>query len=329
MEETPSKTLPVTNLPKQPSIWKRFWMLGLIPLGALICYLGVTSIREATSHGKDDWQVVLASVTAITGIVTIAVASILCLIRLLPILWQHRHRFRFSLRTLFIVVTIVAVGLGWVLYEAKRQQQVIAELEKLDASIYYASEKPPWLPGRFDIGCLRRIEGIDFGYGTRTSDLSLLKGMQNLQSLQISHCHVGDLSELAGLRELTYLDLFDTQVSDISPLNGLHKLTTLCLCRTQVADVSSLADLRQLEILDLSETQVSNISALVGLRKLGVLDLSHTPVRDVSKLSELTELNRVRVEGTPIREQQLEDLHQLLPRCSIIRGEWPSTLSPR
>src|SRR5688572_21449236 len=71
-----------------------------------------------------------------------------------------RRWFRFSLRTLFIVVTIVAVGLGWVLTEAKRQRLVEMQLEACSAQISYSSQRPSWLPDQFDIGRLRRMKDI-------------------------------------------------------------------------------------------------------------------------------------------------------------------------
>jgi hypothetical protein len=48
--------------------------------------------------------------------------------------------FRFSLRSLLILMLIVAGPLGWKLHKAKRQQEVVAWVEEMGGSVHYAFE---------------------------------------------------------------------------------------------------------------------------------------------------------------------------------------------
>jgi len=70
------------------------------------------------------------------------------------------------------------------------------------------------------------------------ADLSPLRGLANLQTLNCSDTQVADLSPLQGLANLQTLDCGGTRVADLSPLQGLAKLQTLFSIKTKVRDWS-------------------------------------------------------------------------------------------
>ena len=169
----------------------------------------------------------------------------------------RRHWFRFSLRTLLIVVTVLAVPLGWIgwrLEQARRERATITWVEEMGGGVYFHSsletDEQSWWE-----------ESTDRWFGERVRFVSL-------QEMQVS-----DLSPLAELKSLRLLELDNTPVSDLSPLVELKSLEWLYLTDTQVSDLSPLAELKNLE--------------------------------------------RLHLENTPVSDEQVQELRQALPGCSI------------
>ena len=50
---------------------------------------------------------------------------------------SRRRWFRFSLRSLMLLVVVIAVPLGWMVNRVRDQRAVVAELEKLDGQVTY------------------------------------------------------------------------------------------------------------------------------------------------------------------------------------------------
>ena len=83
-------------------------------------------------------------------------------------------------------MTVLGMGLGYLVYEAKRQRKVVAELERLGAGIEFfkGAVEPSWLPDVLDTGYLARIEKIDFTLA-QVSDVTVLGQMKNLKELDL------------------------------------------------------------------------------------------------------------------------------------------------
>ncbi len=105
-------------------------------------------------------------------------------------------------------------------------------------------------------------------------------------------------------QEVPVVDLSRTKVSDLTLLAGLQNLQDLYLIDTPVSDVAPLAKLASLERLWLGNTQVSDPTSLANLTNLQFLSLSHQQVG----------------------EEQIKELQQALPNCTI--QWWPPDPSP-
>lgn len=104
-----------------------------------------------------------------------------------------------------------------------------------------------------------------------------------------------DLKSVAELRALSSLSLADNLISDISPLAVLGGLTTL----------------------NLSGNGISDVSALSGLTGLRTLYLDSNPVSDVTPLYNLKNLILLSVKGVELTAEQLCELSEALPGCTI------------
>jgi hypothetical protein len=194
---------------------------------------------------------------------------------------KARRWFRFRLRTLLIMVTLLSIPLGWVGWELdqrRRENEAITWVEGMggDVYFYFPNDERSWWEKTKDEWFGARVQNVRFD--TNVSDLSPLAELKNLKELDLNNFHVSDLSALAELKNVKELYLSGTQASDLSPLAELEDLTTLYLNSTQVCDLSLLTELTNLRVLYLAGTQASDLSPLVELKNLEWLGLTHTLV---------------------------------------------------
>ncbi len=150
------------------------------------------------------------------------------------------------------------------------------------------------------------------GYPT-VADVSALRELKNLKTLDLSTSTVTDLSPLGSLKNLTALNLQGVGAMDFSALGELKKLTDLNLNFTRVTDLSPLRELKNLTVLRLSNTAVADLSPLRGLTNLATLDLGNsTRVVDPSPLGGLTNLTQLNLLGTQVADvSALRELKKL------------------
>ncbi len=157
---------------------------------------------------------------------------------------KRRRWFRFSLRTFLVVVTVLAVWIGWYVNRAEKQRRAVKWVKENGGEVRYDFQlngpEPIPEPG---LGWFRDLIGIDY-----FADVLLVKLVSD---------EVIDLTPLRGLPKLTHLGLTGTQVSDLTPLSGLVNLENLWLYGKQVSDLTPLSGLVNLEYLDIQGTQVS------------------------------------------------------------------------
>ena len=251
--------------------------------------------------------------------VLIAVA-VVCVAVLLLLLWLGislvcRLRFQFSIRSMMLFVTVVAVVCSWFavkMQQARRQREVVEKAVfpnydyQLDADRHRLSGTQP--PGP---RWLRDLVGVDF--------------LSDLVALEYKQATDTELVHLKGLTSLRELWLGATQVTDagLVHLKGLTSLEALGLSNTQVADAGliHLKGLTSLERLDLENTQVTDAGLvhLKGLPSLERLNLYGTQVTDAGlmHLKGLTNLKELRLWHTQITDAGVRDLQKALPNCGI------------
>ncbi len=173
----------------------------------------------------------------------------------------QRRRYQYSLRTLLIIATVVAIACSWYAYEMQKTAKIRAAVTKINS---HGGEADYWDSGAGTI-FLRYLKISDAG-------LVRVKDLTNVTFLSLVGTEITDagLVNLKGLTSLEVLRLDGTQVTDagLVHLKNLTKLQQLCLARTQVTD--------------------AGLVHLSGLTRLSQLDLGHAQVtdEDVRKLQE-------------------------------------------
>jgi Leucine-rich repeat (LRR) protein len=236
--------------------------------------------------------------------------------------WRSRR----ALRCILLVGLTLAAVLGWMVWgRVARQRKALRTIERLGGTVrYYApaggaqglsqvlSQANRLLKAVFRDDVFG-VQGVSLG-GCAVEDVSFLRDLPALASLNLADTPVSDLTPLAGLTRLESLTL-GRHVSDLTPLRTLTGLTTLNVAAAPVHDLASLAGLTNLECLMLENTRVADLTPLAGLAKLRTLSLAGTGVTDVSPLSGLSNLGELKLFSTAVGDvaplKGLTQLHDL------------------
>jgi hypothetical protein len=275
----------------------------------------------------------------------------------------RRRWLRFQLRTLLIVVAIVAVPLAWVASErrqASHEQQLAVELEKLGFAITLGgvndfrelranNEPQGWwrdltrrVLGERVLGVMNRDAPLyaltqlaEFPNlqelwltGVNANDLAPLAGLTDLEVLLFAETPVGatpisDLTPIAGLTKLRELTVMSAEVRDLAPISGLVHLRFLQLSYARCRDFSPLSGMRKLELLDLDNSEVRDLSPLAGLTSLDCLSLNNTSVSDLAPLAKVPNLRKIWVRNTGVTKDQVDALQKAMPNCKIDHDPFP------
>lgn len=160
---------------------------------------------------------------------------------------RKRRWLSYSLRSLFVVVTILCVALGYWTHRANRQKAVVKWVEENGGGVYYDFHvdeqgylidnlKPPgpkWVQKYLGKDYLATVIVVDLR-GCEFIDITPLAQLDQLKNLSLGNTQQSDMTPLTQITRLEYLDLSGTQVSDLTPLLRLTSLHGLSLENTPV-----------------------------------------------------------------------------------------------
>ncbi|WP_425397741.1 leucine-rich repeat domain-containing protein [Aeoliella sp.] len=234
---------------------------------------------------------------------------------------------KFGMRTLLVLVTLVAVVLGTFgseLMRARRQSRVLEEIEQ--AGKFGTNVACAYQLGLLGDGALAQgiCQWIHPHFGCRLQRLSL--NFTNHLSFSNRHTEEGqriqgdvDLIGLSTFRDLEELQLSQADLGDesLQAITSLKKLRRLSLidCRLPENSVRELAKLPNLRSLQLRYCSVTD-EALAGLERmteLRELNLSENPFSDASaeRLTNLEKLTTLNLAGVKVSGATMEKLSSL------------------
>jgi len=191
----------------------------------------------------------------------------------------NRRWYQYSLRSLFVLTTLVAACCSWYAYEmneAAKRRAAIMEINKLGGMVsYYDASQPQfggepqrwysWLRKTHGDKYLGRVVCVDLAYCRITdAELTHLQCLTNLEELSLADTRISDagLANLEALTNIKHLQLENTAISDagLVSLKSFRRLIGLGVSDTQITDAGlvHLNGLTQLEGLDLFFTQVTD-----------------------------------------------------------------------
>jgi len=243
----------------------------------------------------------------------------------------RRRFFRYSLRTLFVVVTVACILMGTVAKRARDRKLAVEAILEMGGVVTYEHEdsnSPTEPPGPV---WLRQIVGDEYffivdhvGLGSRKAkDLSLapISRLTELRSLSLIGPEItaDGLVHLRGLTNLWNLSFTATQVTDegLVHLEGLTELGWLALMETETTDegLGHLKDMTGMRYLFLNGTEITDAGLvhLDGMTKLLTLELGGTQITDAGlvRMGDFSELRNLTLDDTQITDAGLMHLSGL------------------
>jgi hypothetical protein len=213
---------PQPAVPKPSVRWYR-----LTPDRLVLGLLGVEGLLWLSD--RLCWPVWHKGYAVLTAVAVVGVAMLLML-GWFAVALVFRWRFQFSIRSLLVLVVVIAVPCSWMAAEMKKAREQAEAINKLDAIVIYgdagdssATAAPPrgtvWL---------RTLLGNEFFYDAVRVDLNSDTRMDRLKELAQLHILIlsGDdvtdagLQHLEGLTQVRKLALVGTKVTN----EGVKKL---------------------------------------------------------------------------------------------------------
>lgn len=215
---------------------------------------------------------------------------------------SKRRYLRLSLRSLLLLLTVLAVSLGVYLIRVQDQVRAVAMIERLGGRCWYTHEvdenrivipaprqpsAPKWLRSLLSDHFFTTVIMVSLNETQFTDDdLELLVGLRHLQRLDLDRPSVTDasLEHISRITSLQELHLFDTLVTDqgLAQIARLNQLTTLTLSVSRISDdgLVHLSNLSELERLYMSNNEVTDagLKHLSALRSLKEVQAYNTQV---------------------------------------------------
>jgi hypothetical protein len=220
---------------------------------------------------------------------------------------KPKHRwFRFSLRTLLVLMTVLCVWLGFKVNAARRQKEAVLAIREAGAMILFDYQLTP-VPGskqkKFD--------------ATRSPPapvwLRKLLGDESFGNVTIVQLHTLDLPGPPGRL-------------DLSLLQNLPTLASLVVRSDELCDndLVKIGGLRSLKLLSLDARHLTDegLAHLQSLTELGSLDLGFSSnitdagLRSLRGLKKLTNLVIVR---SAVTDEGVREFQNALPNCDFVR----------
>ncbi|PHR99508.1 MAG: hypothetical protein COA78_24910 [Blastopirellula sp.] len=245
-------------------------------------------------------------------------------------------KLRFSMRTLFIIVTLLCVllvPLSVKLYQARQQRLAVEWVLANGGSVHYDYQEDEY--GYFhssdpaDNLWLRSVLGNDFfdevvevGFENLTvTDISQLTHLQSIETVVLVDPQNVDLSPLGSLKNLDSLDItFSSEKSytakNMEELSKLDCSLNILLHGQLIDDLTPVQQLNNIRELELIHTEVNDLSPLSDLMQLELLDIDGANVTDLTPLAKLINLRVLKLDTLEAKDlsplsdlTQLEELH--------------------
>jgi hypothetical protein len=195
---------------------------------------------------------------------------------------KRRRWYQFSLRTLLVAMVVVGTVLGLLgirLQRARRQQEAVVALGRLEGKLEYVqAETTPIVLRDF----AEPWVGRDFFDSVVAAEVDLTLA-DTTQGQLAAWNAIGDLPQLKNL-QVEYPLRYPRSRFNIGPIHRLSKLRYLKIRDAQIAgdDLLPLSEMPWLESLDLSHCQVADDAwrHLAGLPRLDTLHASYSFVSD-------------------------------------------------
>ena len=264
-----------------------------------------------------------------------------------------QHCFRISLRKFLIWLVLLGGGIGWLVSQAVRQEQIIESIEPFGQVLFdyqldergrrskFEKSRPAWLKhprSRSLFSSVVEFRSFGLTHSCFLDLYSQLNQLKHLAYLDLNQCDLvdEDIAMLAELRALKWLRISGSKYLTVECIKELVKLRKLRELHASSLPISNnelelLLEIPKLDCLSLGNTKIDDdgMDMLVNKGGFILLDLSGTSITDrgISKLCQMATLMSLDISNTKITDEcifhlsALNQLHTLNVRNTFISSE--------
>ena len=150
---------------------------------------------------------------------------------------------------------------------------------------------------------------------------------QHLQNCSIERDSLSYVLEISGYSFYdtdTEIDLSDKGLTDLTWIKSFRNPEKVDLSGNAISNLYVLQWMEnssKIRELDLSSNKITDINGIVYLTGIEKLDLSYNAITAINPLKSLVTLKELRIIGTQLTSEQIIDLCNTLPNCSVIYSE--------
>jgi hypothetical protein len=243
-----------------------------------------------------------------------------------------RWRYQFSIRSLLLLVPLVAIPCSWMAVEIERsrkQMEAVRIVEELHGWVVYDKENisaPRWIRVLLGNSFFQEVRTVNLNNANCTpGTLERIRALSRIETLLAQSCtdHPEGLEFFPHLKKL---DLRTASITDdgLEHVATLTQLEELDLNWTGTTDrgIAHLECLTHLRTLGLNGTHITDkgLARLHQMPCLEELAIDRTKVTDagIPWLRRLVSLRVLRIRRTEITPEGANTLQRELPRCKII-----------
>lgn len=129
------------------------------------------------------------------------------------------------------------------------------------------------------------------------SQISNLRHMKKLTSLNLSNNYITDMSCLDGLTAIEYIYFDNNNVSDISFMGPMEHLKKISANNNSISDISVLEDKTELEMVFMGDNYITDISPLKNSRGLVYVGFDEAQIGNIDVLAGMDKLEMAGFSG--------------------------------
>lgn len=154
------------------------------------------------------------------------------------------------------------------------------------------------------------------GKGKGIKSLEGLQYCKALMKLDLENNEIADLTPIKDLKLLQSIDLSSNKIESLEALAGLVQSQYLQVSKNGIVDLGPLRGMANLRSLYAAENKIKSIEPISGLRKMWTLHLSGNPMEDLASLNQLAGLESISLRGCGIKS--LEFVRALKPNLLVL-----------
>lgn len=164
-----------------------------------------------------------------------------------------------------------------------------------------------------DLTPLKKLELVHLYLNdNHIEDISVLKEMTSLYTLEIGGNPVSDFSVISNFDYLGELDISDTKCINLSFLNNTTGLKLLIAKNLNIENINFVRSLYALEQLTFEHNKITDISSIKELNHLKHLNIAHNPIENISIINSMKSIKSVVIRDTKIDPNKIDKRIKIL-----------------